>query len=262
MGFFKKMLSSVGIGSAKVDTVLERETFTPGEMLEGVVKITGGSTEQEISGLYFSIQSTYEDVEIVEVDDEEEERDVTNIAVLDKFKIADEFTIAPGDEEEIDIAFQLPYTTPLTMGKTKVWISTGLDIKKAIDKGDRDYINVAPEPFVQAFINSMKELGFNLVEVDCEAVSDSWRSLPFVQEFEFKPMHGPFVGRVKEVETIFFPEEDYLEVYMELDRRSKGLQSMLALVMGEDETCVRLDFERDDLPGLTDRLHGIIDDLS
>ena len=35
MGFFKKMLSSVGIGSAKVDTVLDKEECVPGEMIEG-----------------------------------------------------------------------------------------------------------------------------------------------------------------------------------------------------------------------------------
>ncbi|MCP4151522.1 MAG: sporulation protein [bacterium] len=267
MGFFKKMLSSVGIGSAKVDTVLDKEEYAPGEMIEGVVKIKGGNTEQDIAGLYFSVQSTYEDVRTVSVEDEdgyieEEERDITKTAVLEKFKISDDFVLSPGDEMEIPISFQLPYTAPLTIGTTKVWISTGLDIKKAIDKGDRDYIKVVPESFVQAFLNSMDELGFDLVEVDCEAVSDSWRSIPFVQEFEFKPLSGPFAERLEELEAIFFPEEDRLQVYMEMDRRAKGIQSILTHIMGEDESCVQFDFEEDDIPDLTERLHDIIDNWS
>jgi len=193
---------------------------------------------------------------------EDEDGDITSTAVLKKFKISDDFVISPGDEMEIPLSFQLPYTVPLTMGKTKVWISTGLDIKKAIDKGDRDYIKVGPEPFVQAFLDSMDELGFDLVEVDCEAVSDSWRSVPFVQEFEFKPISGPFARRLDELEAIFFPEEDRLQVYMEMDRKARGIPSILTHFMGEDESRVKFDFERDDIPDLTERLRDIIDSRS
>jgi sporulation-control protein spo0M len=42
--------------------------------------------------------------------------------------------------------------------------------------------------------------------------------LPFVQEFEFVPTHA-FRGRFEEIEIIFVPTFDYVDVYFELDRR-------------------------------------------
>lgn len=41
MSFFGRMLASVGIGSAKVDTVLEKVTYMPGEVVRGAVRIQG-----------------------------------------------------------------------------------------------------------------------------------------------------------------------------------------------------------------------------
>ncbi len=98
---------------------------------------------QGIGGLYFSIHSTYE---ATETDDEGEEETVTRVAELSKFKVKDAFTIGPGQEEDIELSFELPPHTPLTLGKTRVWIRTGLDIKSAIDSGDEDDIKVVPDP--------------------------------------------------------------------------------------------------------------------
>ena len=52
MSFFNKVLASVGIGSAKVDTKLETDVSTPGRQIKGVVEIQGGSTQQQINDVY------------------------------------------------------------------------------------------------------------------------------------------------------------------------------------------------------------------
>jgi len=39
MSFFNKVLASVGIGAATVDTKLERDVVMPGEEIKGVVEI-------------------------------------------------------------------------------------------------------------------------------------------------------------------------------------------------------------------------------
>lgn len=44
----RKALASVGIGSAKIDTKLEKEVLVQGEEVRGVVIVKGGNVEQEI----------------------------------------------------------------------------------------------------------------------------------------------------------------------------------------------------------------------
>lgn len=51
-------------------------------------------------------------------------------------------------KKEIDFQFLLPVHTPPTIGKTKVWIQTGLDVPNAVDPKDRDYINVEPHRYM------------------------------------------------------------------------------------------------------------------
>ena len=45
---FKKLLASVGIGQAKVDTILFDEVVEPGGILTGEIQIQGGQVDQEI----------------------------------------------------------------------------------------------------------------------------------------------------------------------------------------------------------------------
>ena len=59
MSLFKKVLASVGIGGAKVDTKLERDTLAPGDIGRGIVEIMGGNLEQSIESIYLSLNTTY-----------------------------------------------------------------------------------------------------------------------------------------------------------------------------------------------------------
>lgn len=268
MSLFKRMLSSVGIGAAKVDTVLEDDEFEPGDEVDAVVKIKGGKTEQQIDGLYFSIHCHYKatreidrefDGDDEDYEEEEDEVEVTRTATIDKFKLSESMTISPGEEIEIPLSFQLPYHTPLTLGRTKVWITTGLDIKKSVDPGDKDYITVEPGELVSALFDSMESLGFRLSNADCEAIPESlWDGLPFVQEFEFKPFHGSYKNRLDEIEVVCFPAEDEVEVFIEIDRKVRGIGSLINEMMGEDESHLRFTFGRDDIADLTDKLAGLL----
>lgn len=73
------------------------------------------------------------------------------------------------------------------MGKTKVWVHTGLDIPKSLDSGGRDDIEVFPELKVKALFRALEELGFVLCKAECQEAETSVRGgPPFVQEFELK----------------------------------------------------------------------------
>lgn len=256
MSFMKKMLSSVGIGSAKVDTVLDHNEFVPGEVMSGVVQLKGGSIAQSIDEIYFSIHCNYEG-EYRSGDGET--KSTTKVAVLDKFCLGESISLSPGEVMEIPIELELPYDTPLTYGKTQVWVQTGLDIKNAIDPSDRDYVSIVPDHLSHALFSSLRELGLDMVDAECEEVRSYSNRLPFIQEFEFKARSGPFYRRIDEIEIICFPDGNHLEVLMEVDRKARGFTGFLAEALDRDEVNVRFNVSEANLHSLTEEIHNLID---
>ena len=110
-------------------------------------------------------------------------------STIEHFRLSEAFTMNANDIREIPFSFKLPLDTPVTIGRTKVWVSTGLDIKNAFDPSDKDYLNVSPNPLLNGVFNSLSSLGFRLRDVECEQASYRMRKrLPFIQEFEFVPI--------------------------------------------------------------------------
>ena len=58
---FKQFLSSIGIGSLKINTVVERPHLEEGETLNGTVYFTGGSSDQEIEFIELNVIKQIED---------------------------------------------------------------------------------------------------------------------------------------------------------------------------------------------------------
>jgi sporulation-control protein len=253
MSFFNKVFASVGIGGAKVDTRLEKDRVMPGEEVRGVVQIRGGSTEQNIDDIYLSLHTTY----IKEAD----EKKYTATAQIDRFRLTQSFVIKENETKEMPFSFRLPLETPLSMGRTKVWVNTGLDIKSAVDPTDKDYLSVVPNPVMDGIFNAVSELGFRLREAECEqAPRHLRRNLPYVQEFEFVPVSGPFRGRLDELELVFYPNnENEIEVMMQVDRRARGLGGFLSEAMGMDETFVRMTIHAADLPSLKHKIQAAVE---
>ncbi|PQD94013.1 sporulation protein SpoOM [Pradoshia eiseniae] len=244
-----KMLSSIGIGAAKVDTQLYKTSYTVGEELSGKVIVQGGKTEQQIERLYLSLMVTYE----VEQDDKK----FTQKAVVEKYQLSEAFLIQPNELKEIPFSFQLPYDVPITKGRTRAWIQTGLDIKNAVDPQDQDYIDINPHPLVLEFLQTVSEIGFRLREVECKKAPASIRKrFPFVQEFEFKPISGEFRSKLDELEAIFYVSQDQIEVLLQIDRRARGFGIFEAL--GLDESFVRFTYGQGDLSSLNSRLTSLI----
>ncbi|WP_435358354.1 sporulation protein [Haloarchaeobius sp. DFWS5] len=207
----KKILSSVGIGAANVDTILPKTTVNPGETVEATVEIEGGSTEQEIDDIYFALMTRYKT--------DDGYRD----AVIDKFHVGHDFTIGEGERREETVDIRVPYSTPVTMGNVKVWLKTGLDIDWAVDPKDTDYIDVQPGDRMNTLFDAVEGLGFSFYKADVEKASFG-HSQPFIQEFEFKPRGGEFRGKLDELEVICSPSQNAVQVYLEIDRRG-GLLS-------------------------------------
>ena len=239
MSFAKRLLSSVGIGAATVDTRLEKTEFTPGEEVRGVVEIKGGSTAQEIEGINVFVQTLYKR--------ESGDHTVTDTGTIGQVQVSGRTTAEEGTHQEIPFDFRLPYDTPLTVGRTRVWIGTSLDVRSAFDPSDEDTITVRPGPAAAAVLAALERLGFRLREAENEELSYHLRrNLPFGQEFEFVATGGEFWGKLDELEAVMFPDDLGVDVALQVDRRARGLGSLLSEAAGMDESRAAVKIANDD----------------
>jgi sporulation-control protein len=252
MSFFNKVFASVGIGSAAVDTKLEKDTYMPGETVNGVVEIKGGKIDQQVDEIYLTLNTTY----LRESDDKK----YTVTAAIEKFRLTTPFVIRANEKKDIPFSFQLPLDTPLSIGRSKIWVTTGLDIKGGVDPSDKDYLKIVPNQLMSAVFNAIDNLGFRIREADCEEAPRRLRGrLPFVQEFEFVPTSGLFRGKLDELEVVFFPSGNgMLDIMFQVDRRARGLSGLFSEAMGADETNVRLSVSNADIPTLQQKIQSVI----
>ncbi|KNE21361.1 sporulation protein [Virgibacillus pantothenticus] len=253
---FKKFFNSIGIGSAKVDAKIETEDFVPGEMIEGVLEVEGGNSEQQIDQIYVSLLTNH----TMEINDKESDN---HRHTIQRFKLTDGFIIKAEESKSIPFRFQLPAKTPATLGKTKVWLETGMDIKKALDPRDSDYIQVDPHPLVDAFLDAADSLGFELKDVKCELTPQSSKlkdEFPIIQEFEFKPKAKKYKRKLDELEAAFFVYESEVVAIVEVDRKMRNEDSFLVEFFNLDESNVVIRYGFDNVGDLPEKLEALIEE--
>jgi len=234
MSFFKKTLASFGIGSAQVDTVLQQEVLYPGQKVNVTVYVYGGATEQAIGNIDLKLCCRY--IKEVPVSHDKAQHQTTNKRrapqsyILAKWNLPYAFTIHPGETRDFEVELDVPWNTPITIGDSKVWLDTGLDIALAKDPTDTDILTVRPDPLMDGILSALESQGMRIRQVECEAVDGF--ALPFVQEFEFVPTTGPYHGRWREVELVAYREDQQLKLWFEVDRHREGAKGMLASLLG------------------------------
>ncbi|MGL5694402.1 MAG: sporulation protein [Peptostreptococcaceae bacterium] len=236
MSIFKKvMASALGVGAAKVDTIVHTNNLMPGQSIQGVCKITGGNIEQYISDIKIGVYTSYKK----EIDDSE----ITKIQRIQERTIKIEKNIQPGEIYEVGFNFILYKRVPITKHKSRVWLDTDLGIEKGVDTSDKDYINVEPNEQMQTVFNAISELGFSIREIENEHCPSKLNGYEFVQEFEFVPTSGYFRSRLDELELVFVPKQKYTDIVLEVDRKVRGIMSFLSEEMGLDESKLRFRLE-------------------
>lgn len=223
---FTELLTRIGIGSATVDTRLYNASVAPGDMLRGEVVIQGGSAAQEMTTLYLRIMTRYK------TDDH------THDLTLASYTLAEPMTIQPGSTWQQPFEVKLPYATPLTLKRTPVYVVTGVDISMSLDPKDKDMLRVMPHPLQERFLRSLEELGFYLWQDGLER-HPSWSHSGggVIQELEFHP-NGAYRSHLRELEVIFHLDESGLQVFLEIDRRARGL-GLLFENLNEHHTSLR-----------------------
>ena len=236
MGVLDKiMATTLGIGGTKIDTIVHTKNIMPGKRIEGICKIKGGKVEQYIKDITIGVYTNYKQ----EVDDKK----VNKTQRIQESEIKIDKTIQPEELYEIPFSFILYKRVPITKHKSKVWLSTYMDIQGAIDTSDRDYINVEPNEYMVNVLNAISELGFHLREVENEHCPARLIKYNFVQEFEFMPLGGYFRNRLDELELVFVPTNTHVDLVLEVDRKVRGIKSFMSEYMGMDETKLRIRLE-------------------
>ncbi|MFC5468993.1 sporulation protein [Cohnella suwonensis] len=240
MSMFKRMLASAGIGAAQVDLLLHEDEVNAGDTMTGVVRIQGGRVNQQVDDVYAFAMTSYEK--------SNNDRRTTENAAIAKFLLAGKFTVEAEKTYEFPVSFRLPTITPMTTARTPVWIQTGLEIQEAINPKDRDELQVGPHPHSAVVLEAVRQLGFRLREVTCDYAPHIGRKagVPFVQEFEFVPT-SLFQGQLDELEVVFFPDENGIDVHLQVDRKARGLSGLFAEALNADERIVKVRFERGQL---------------
>tara|TARA_B100000073_G_scaffold348077_1_gene364922 strand:- start:3255 stop:3995 length:741 start_codon:yes stop_codon:yes gene_type:complete len=227
---FKKLMASVGIGNATVDTIVKTENIYPDSMVDLEIVIKGGSVEQDLSGLSIALCTAVKQ----EVESGDIEFDYNSTYIISQFEVPMEHTlIQPEEEMVIECQIHIHPETPITAlrSQSAVWLRTGLDIDNGLDASDKDYLVIQMPKLQETILSALSELGYSLVKIDTEQGhlrgADFQASIGCYQEFEFKS-NGFFSD--KEVEVSFVQFDDSLGVVLEIDRRFGGDSYRSALI--------------------------------
>ncbi|PWI31821.1 sporulation control protein Spo0M [Vibrio albus] len=248
MSFIKKTLASFGVGSARVDSILQQEFLVPGETVPVAIEVYGGATAQDIDTIELKLCCQYidEEFENKEGDRHGRKRKVKRTFTLARWTLPNAFTIQPGEQRNFQAEIEVPWNTPVTISDAKVWLETGLDISMAVDPTDKDILTVRPDPLADGVLSALEEEGLRIRRVECEACDGF--PMPFVQAFEFVPTTGPFHGRWRELEIITFRHGERLDIWFEIDRQKQGMTGLLSGLLGTGKLHRQLPIPADTAP--------------
>ncbi|WP_299536751.1 sporulation protein [uncultured Streptomyces sp.] len=231
---FKRLLASMGAGGASVETELTEANVVPGGIVQGEVRIQGGSVSQQIEGLSVGLQARVE----VEGADQETKQDIE----FTRLQLGGAFEVQAGAVHVVPFGLEIPWETPITtfagqrLHGMNIGVTTELQIARAIDPGDLDPIDVHPLPAQQAILDAFGQLGFRFRSADMERghIRGTRQRLPFYQEIEFVPPQQ-YRG-LNQVELSFVADDRAMDVVLEMDKKpglfSEGSDSYRTFEVG------------------------------
>lgn len=231
---FKRLLASMGAGGASVETELTEQNVVPGGVVQGEVRVQGGSVDQQIEGLSVGLQARVE----VEGGDQEVKQDLEFV----KQRLGGAFEVKAGAVHVVPFGLEIPWETPVTsiagqqLHGMNIGVTTELEIARALDSGDLDSINVHPLPAQQAILDAFINLDFRFKSADMERghIRGTRQRLPFYQEIEFVPPQR-YRG-LNQVELTFVADDREMDVILEMDKKpglfSEGSDSFRAFKVG------------------------------
>jgi sporulation-control protein len=132
---WKELLSSIGIGNAKVDTIVHNPSVKTGEKIKGEVQIRGGVSAQVIDEIVLLLYVQYRE--------DKEDSDFTHhVKELSETRLEKIGTIQAGEERKIPFSIEIDKDHPKTDSKYETFLRTTLMVSQAVDPKDEDTIDV------------------------------------------------------------------------------------------------------------------------
>ena len=227
----KKILSSIGIGSAKIDLVLDGSTVTMGDTITGTLYVTGGQTEQSIGSISVDlrVKSVYAHDDTTRTLDQS----------VKTVHVTDAFLLQPNQRREFPFTCAVPAYLPASSVNTKFYFLTNLDIQAGVDSNDRDAVEVLPSGLVQNFLEGFRQLG-------CVPKLEGFTGE--YQIFDFRTTSW-LAGQLDELVFMYVPARTQYEIsgYFEIDKKTSGIGGWLADEMDLDEKKGRFRFTQQEL---------------
>lgn len=231
MSLFKKTLSNLGIGDAKVDAEVTGNVLLPGQNNTMIIHLYGGAHVQRIERVEVNLQCRYwSETAIPPVDDEALEpiapKRYESWSPLFEWQHNTPFEIGSGQRHDLSIDVMVPWNTPVTIDDAKLWLEITIVDTNGKKTIEYQSLTVRPESLMDTVLTSLESNGFRLRQVKCEAL-DGFIS-PYAQTFEWVPVDGPFHGCLRELTVLMYRDQDHLKLWFDVDRRQRGELDMLA----------------------------------
>jgi sporulation-control protein len=205
-----------GAGGPSVETTLAGERVTPGGDVSGTIRVVGGKRPVTISRIVLGLSTKA----CVDGDD------LRDDVFFGRQAVTEPFGLAPGEEQEFEFDFLVPYETPLTsvagvaLPDIEVALRTELEVARAFDSSDSDPLAVDALPAQDAVVEALLKLGFRILRSDVEhgSLRGVDQTLPFYLEIEFHPSAMYEAALILLVVTLV-PGPFATQVVLELDRR-------------------------------------------
>jgi sporulation-control protein len=126
----RKYMSLLGIGSATIDLILPRDTYQPGELINGHFLIKGGTVNQNIRRV---------DCDLVMKD-----LVTNNDKVIDTVTILSSKQVVSGTTTELSFTFKLAEYMPISSDERSFRFKTRLTFDEGVESKDQDTIQINP----------------------------------------------------------------------------------------------------------------------
>lgn len=248
MDFLQKIMAEIGIAPIKINLITDGREFRQGEEMKGRLVIYSGSSDVTVDSILLKLKiDAYQGHEHI-------------VRTVNSVKIAEDYYVeAVTPSRELDFSYRLPYFIPITKDDIRHVFHVRLNIKNAVDPMTAVPVKILPSLEMEAVLGAFHRLGFR-------QTNDSGKMIRDHQQFGFYPT-GFMVDKFNQIEVLFNQNKSNLYIYLEVDRKARGVSWLFTKALYLDENHLRFTVpsstlvagEQPDFDRATELLAGFIE---
>ncbi|MBE1277489.1 sporulation protein [Enterovibrio baiacu] len=263
MGWLKKTLARVGVGSAKAEVSVEQDNIQQGQSVAVSLIVNGGESTQQVDNITFDLCCDFMGWEEVRGTGEQgrkkQRRRITH--TLLSWSLPDAFALPAGESRRFETELNVPIETPLSMGDCNVWLETRLDIPMAKDPSTKTPLTIKPSGHIDTVFDVLEAHGLRIEKADCE--QDERHPRSFEQVFSWVPISGAYEGVWRKLDVVVTHKDNALDIGMTVHRQGEGLGDMVGHFVGSNKLERSLVISLDDSVELVqDALNNVLQKIT